>query len=90
MNLGLSKDFLAFNFKNLANQSSENIKNLLQQTLLELHQKNSAALESVKAGWTEAKPADKFMLVDDSYYENLINLSGNRERSMKIINRFAK
>lgn len=69
---------------------SENLKNSLQKILLELHQQNLAALESIKAGWTEAQPADRFMLIDDSYYESLINLSGNHERSMKIIRKFAK
>lgn len=71
-------------------QLSENIKSSLQKILLELHKQNAAALESVKAGWTEAIPADRFMVIDDSYYESLIDLSGNRERSMKIIRKFAR
>jgi phosphonate transport system substrate-binding protein len=69
---------------------SENLKNMLQQTLLDLHLQNETALESVKAGWTEAKPADKFMVTDDTPYDRLINLTGNRERALKIIRRFAR
>lgn len=69
---------------------SENIKNALQQTLLDLHQQNTSALESIKAGWTEAQPADKFVLIDEAYYESLLQLAGNRDRTMKIIRRFAK
>ena len=72
--------------KNLA----ENLKNDLKKALLELHEQNPEALESVKAGWTEAKPADKYVTVDDGYYENLIDLAGNKDRAMKIIKKFAR
>jgi phosphonate transport system substrate-binding protein len=68
----------------------ENLKNSLKTALLELHEQNAEALESVKAGWTEARPADKYMVVDDSYYESLINMAGNKERAMKIIRKFAR
>jgi phosphonate transport system substrate-binding protein len=68
----------------------DNLKNDLKKALLNLHDQNPEALESVKAGWTEAKPADRYMVVDDTYYESLISLAGNRERAMKIIRKFAK
>lgn len=68
----------------------ENIKISLKKALLELHEQNPDALESVKAGWTEAKPADRYMIVNDAYYESLITLAGNRERAMKIIRKFAR
>jgi phosphonate transport system substrate-binding protein len=68
----------------------EDIKKTLQQLLLNLHLENMAALEAIKAGWTEAKPADKFIVVDDSHYESLIEPAGSRERAMKIIKRFAR
>jgi len=69
---------------------SESFKNNLKQALLDLHEQNAEALESVKAGWTEAKPADKYMTVDDTYYESLIKLAGNKDRAMKIIRKFAR
>ncbi len=69
---------------------AENLKNDLKLALLELHEQNPEALESVKAGWTEAKPADRYMEITDSYYESLINLAGNKERAMKIIRKFAR
>lgn len=69
---------------------SESFKNSLKQALLDLHEQNAEALESVKAGWTEAKPADKYMTVDDTYYESLIKLAGNKDRAMKIIRKFAR
>jgi phosphate/phosphite/phosphonate ABC transporter binding protein len=68
----------------------ENLKNSLKMALLELHEQNTEALESVKSGLTEAKPADKYIVIDDTYYESLINLAGNRERAMKIIRKFAR
>lgn len=68
----------------------ENIKISLKNALLELHKQNPEALESVKAGWTEAQPADRYMIVDDTYYESLINLAGNRDRAMRIIRKFAR
>ena len=68
----------------------ENIKITLKKALLELQEQNPEALELVKAGWTEAKPADRYWVVDDTYYEGLINLAGNRERAMKIIRKFAR
>jgi phosphonate transport system substrate-binding protein len=66
----------------------ENIRNSLKKALLELHELNPEALESVKAGWTEAKPADRYFEIEDTYYESLINLAGNRYRAMKIIKSF--
>lgn len=69
---------------------SENLKTSLQKALLELHTQNASALEAIKAGWTEARPADKFVVIDATYYEGLINLAGNRERAMQIIKRFAR
>ncbi|HEY3429369.1 MAG TPA: PhnD/SsuA/transferrin family substrate-binding protein, partial [Cyclobacteriaceae bacterium] len=68
----------------------ENLKISLQKALLELHEQNATALESVKTGWTEAKPADKYMVIDDGYYEGLINLAGNHDRAMRIIRKFAR
>lgn len=69
---------------------SENLKISLKTALLELHEQNAEALEAVKLGWTEAKPADRYMVVDDTYYESLIKMAGNRDRAMRIIRRFAR
>lgn len=69
---------------------SESLKISIQTALLELHAQNASALEAIKAGWTEARPADKFVMIDDTYYEGLINLAGNRDRALRIIKRFAR
>jgi phosphate/phosphite/phosphonate ABC transporter binding protein len=68
----------------------ENLKNDLKTALLELHEQNPEALESVKAGWTEAKPADRYVEITDAYYESMIQLAGSKERAMKIIKKFAR
>jgi len=68
----------------------ENLKNSLKKALLELHEQNPEALESIKTGWAEAKPTDGYMLVDDAYYDSLIKLAGNKDRAMKIIRKFAR
>jgi hypothetical protein len=62
----------------------------LQKALLDLHIKNPEALESIKAGWTEAIPADRYITVTDDYYESLLKLSNNPAVSMSIIRNFAK
>ena len=64
------------------------ISNELQKSLLTLHEKNVNALESVKSGWTEAIPAERFQKVDESYYDTI--LQGNRENGMRIVKQFAQ
>jgi phosphate/phosphite/phosphonate ABC transporter binding protein len=66
------------------------LKLKLQQSLLQLHNINADALEAIKTGWTEAKPADKYMIIDDAYYHNLINLAGDKAKAYSIIKRFAR
>jgi len=66
------------------------LRDELQKSLLELHKKNPEALESIKAGWTEPLPADRYISVTDDYYESLLKLSNNPTVSMSIIRNFAK
>ena len=68
----------------------ENLKNDLKRALLELPEQNPEALESIKDGWTEARPADRYTEITDAYYESLIKLAGNKERAMQIIRKFAR
>jgi len=69
---------------------SVGLRDELQKALLELHIENPDALESIKAGWTEAISADKYSRVDDQYYESLLQISNNREVAMMIIRNFTK
>lgn len=67
---------------------SENLKSSLQKALLELREQNPEALESIKAGWTEAKYAEYFTVVDEAYYNGLIELAGDKTKAMRIIKKF--
>ncbi len=69
---------------------SESLRDELQKALLELHDQNPEALESIKSGWTEAAPANRFIKVDDSYYESLLQLSNNRAVALMIIRHFSQ
>lgn len=69
---------------------SENLKKSLQKALLELGEQNPDALESIKAGWTEAQPADRYTVIDHAYYEGLILLTGDKAKALRIIKKFAR
>jgi phosphate/phosphite/phosphonate ABC transporter binding protein len=68
----------------------ENLKKTLQTALLELHDQNPEALQSIKAGWTEARPADYYIVMDEDYYESLIMLAGDKAKALRIIKKFAR
>lgn len=68
----------------------ENVKITLQNTLLELREQNPEALEAIKAGWTEAQPADYFTVMKEDYYESLIMLAGDKAKALRIIKKFAR
>lgn len=67
---------------------SKRITDELLPALLTLHEKNRIAFEAIKAGWTEAIPADRFESVDDGYYDEVLH--SNREAAVKIIKTFAQ
>lgn len=69
---------------------SENLKITLKKALLELHEQNPQALESIKSGWTEARPADKYVVIDETYYEGLISLAGDKMKALRIVKKFAR
>lgn len=67
---------------------SKEIVDQLNDALLSLHQNNPKAFDAIKAGWTEAIPADKFEKVDEDYYNSILH--GNEVEGMKIIKAFAQ
>lgn len=69
---------------------SENLKISLQRALLELREQNPEALEAIKSGWTEAKPADVYTVPDEAYYNNLLDLAGDKQKALRIIKKFAR
>lgn len=68
----------------------ENVKITLKKALLELHDQNPEALEAIKAGWTEARLADFYTVMDEGYYERLIMLAGDKAKALRIIKKFAR
>lgn len=69
---------------------SENLKKSLQEAFLELGDQNPEALDAIKAGWTEAKDAEHFTVVDDAYYTSLVELAGDKQKAMRIIKKFVR
>jgi phosphonate transport system substrate-binding protein len=69
---------------------SENLKISLQKALLALDKENPEALNSIKSGWTEAGPADRYMIITPAYYESLILLAGDKAKALRIIKKFAR
>ncbi|MEQ9298244.1 MAG: PhnD/SsuA/transferrin family substrate-binding protein [Cyclobacteriaceae bacterium] len=72
VNRGLSKD------------DSDKITELL----LQLHQTNDKVLQYVKAGWSEAKQAEKYYPITDSYYDDFRRVNGNSTDLSEILNLF--
>ncbi|MEL7005737.1 MAG: phosphate/phosphite/phosphonate ABC transporter substrate-binding protein [Bacteroidota bacterium] len=70
--------------KRLTSAEQEKISNLL----LNLHIENSAAFESIKSGWSEAKQADKFQLLSDEYYNSFREVNGNTTHLDDILQMF--
>lgn len=68
----------------------ENLKITLQNALLELREQNPEALEAIKAGWTEARPADFYTVIDEVYYNSLLELAGDKTKALRIIKKFAR
>ena len=69
---------------------SENLKISLQKALLALDEQNPEALSAIKEGWTEARPADRYMIITPEYYEGLILLAGDKAKALRIIKKFAR
>lgn len=68
---------------------NKKLRGCMQDVLLSLNEKNAAALESIKSGWTEAIPADRYTKISDSDYESWLKKNGNLETVMPIIKKFA-
>jgi phosphate/phosphite/phosphonate ABC transporter binding protein len=71
------------------NRLDRAITQKIKDLLLNLHTENPVALESVKAGWSEAKQAEKYIPMDASYYNPFKSQLGSRESMEKILRQFA-
>ena len=70
----------------LSTSDKENITNLF----LNLHKVNFTVLQSIKEGWSEAKQAEKFYPITDSYYDSFRLVNGNITDLSDILDFFVK
>ena len=73
----------------LINQNlDKNRQQKISESLLQLHANDKAALEAVKAAWSEAKQATHFIPIAPSYYEPYLKQFGREEEVGTIIRAF--
>lgn len=72
----------------LNNSLTESDKENITGLFLNLHNDNFAALQSIKEGWSEAKQAEKFYPIADSYYDNFRMVNGNTTDLSDILDLF--
>lgn len=65
------------------------IQQCIKNELRSLHLTNKSALESVKAGWTEAIPADRYVLIADKDYQQWLKKMGGK-KALPIIKQFSQ
>ncbi len=65
------------------------LKDSLVQLLLNLHQSDKKALESVKDGWSEAKQAEKYIAIKDDHYGPFRKQLGDKKTMTRILEQFA-
>lgn len=69
---------------------SQSDKDKITQLILGLDENNAHALESIKAGWSEARQAEKFYPITDAYYDNFRRVNGNQTDLAEILDLFTK
>lgn len=65
------------------------LQNKIQKAFTELHLQNPAVLASIKAGWSEAKQATRYIAITDAFYDPFRKVSGNKEDLQRILRQFA-
>ena len=61
----------------------------ITEALLNLHTADTAALESLKAGWSEAKQATHYITIKTSFYDSFKKMLGKKEDLQRILTQFA-
>jgi phosphate/phosphite/phosphonate ABC transporter binding protein len=62
----------------------------ISKAFFELNDKNPAVLASIKAGWSEAKQATKYIAISDSFYDPFRKVLGNQKDLERILKQFAE
>lgn len=68
---------------------SKKAKNKISSLLLALHDTHPKVLSAIKAGWSEAKQAEKFHTITDSYYDDFRSVNGHTTDLANILNLYA-
>lgn len=63
---------------------------ILTKAFLDLHQTDPEALAAVKAGWSEAKQAEKYIAITDAFYDPFRKVLGNPGDLERILKQFAE
>lgn len=69
--------------------TKENIA-MISKAFFELNETNPEALASIKAGWSEAKQATKYIAITDSFYDPFRKVLGNQKDLERILRQFAE
>ena len=72
----------------LHNSFTDLEKETITNLFLNLHVNNSMALASIKEAWLEAKQAEKFHAISDSYYDNFKMINGSKTELYDILEFF--
>lgn len=72
------------------NTTSAKDQALIKSMLLVLHQTDTDIIGSIKDGWSEAKQAQKFISIEDTYYDPFRNFQGGEADLQGILKQFAK
>ena len=65
------------------------IQQQIEEALLSLPATDKSSFESLKSAWSEAKAADRFILLADDYYQPFLRHFGSREQIYPILKMFA-
>lgn len=67
---------------------SRGLQKKITRVLLDLHERKPSALKSIKNGWSEAAYSERFIRVNDRYYDAFRNLIGNRADLRALLDKF--
>lgn len=73
----------------LHDRLSASVKQKIISHLLKLDKTSSPTLEAIKAGWSEAKQAEKYIRADKHYYDTFKQQFSNQKALEKILQQFA-
>lgn len=64
------------------------LRKKIRGILLDLHKQHPQALESIKGGWSEAAHSERFIRVNDRYYDAFRRLTGDKNDLKALLEKF--